>query len=886
MSAEKRDLTKLYDQLQLPEPGRNLVEQIRHSQPVRRVGSGRSNVCVRYASAKMGVVIQAESRTVEYPFVIHCEFNPDVLEYWDQPTTLKLSYERADGKHITHLHTPDFLVISKDSAVLKECKAEADLVRLSEKYPEKYQRDADGKWRNPVAEKAAADFGLGYEIVTPRQLSAVFTRNCEFLTDYFTQTRPPTDPDSIRGSIATFFKDSPMGTLHELIAHTKDADSVYWALVNRLFYLDLESSLVAKPQSARVFVDEVYASALWVLRDRPSKPVIEDHTVRLEPNAVLLWDQMSWRVVNVGVTEVVLKDEVDNLDTLTPAAIEKQVREGKLIGLAAEPVSDKHDRVLRASKRDLEIALARYHAIEPLLRGEPPKTSDISERTLYNWLGSYRDAERLYGIGLLGLIPDYGKRGNRTKRLVPEVQELLDHVIDNVFGSITCSSRKGAHNELVTLCDAKGLTPCSYETVCDQIRGRDPVKMTEKRHGRKAAYQIQGPMAEPELDLPPHGDRVFEVVHIDHTPIDLKIVSALTGEVLCSLWLTIAVDDYSKVVLSHFLTFEEPSYRSAMMVLRECVRRHHRFPQKIVVDQGPEFNSTYFEQLIASFGAGHSKFERPKSEPKFGKPVERTFGSSQSQFVHMLLGNTQNLKLGRSLSRSHRPEPQAVWTAEAFDELLTDWLYTVYPNVVSTGISEKPAVRFKRSLAESGMREHKLIPYDQAFILLTMPNPDRKPKANPQHGLRVNYMDYWAPELGHPDNKGKPIDVRYEPFDPSYIYAFLNKRWIRCTSRYQLLKDFTERDIQKAADEIRQLRKLSKQSYRVTPHEIRDFLLRVRTKEADLIESKKALHQRFKHTPENPGPGSASPVADTDAPVVESAVLAPLPVTQLRTNRR
>lgn len=38
-----------------------------------------------------------------------------------------------------------------------------------------------------------------------------------------------------------------------------------------------------------------------------------------------------------------------------------------------------------------------------------------------------------------------------------------------------------------------------------------------------------------------------------------------------------------------------------MMILRECVRRHGQLPQIVVIDGGPEFQSTYFEALLARY---------------------------------------------------------------------------------------------------------------------------------------------------------------------------------------------------------------------------------------------------------------------------------------------
>ncbi len=48
-------------------------------------------------------------------------------------------------------------------------------------------------------------------------------------------------------------------------------------------------------------------------------------------------------------------------------------------------------------------------------------------------------------------------------------------------------------------------------------------------------------------------------------------------------------------ILAPYLTFDPPSYRSTMMVLRECVKKYARLPQIMVVDGGKEFHSTYFD---------------------------------------------------------------------------------------------------------------------------------------------------------------------------------------------------------------------------------------------------------------------------------------------------
>jgi transposase InsO family protein len=76
-----------------------------------------------------------------------------------------------------------------------------------------------------------------------------------------------------------------------------------------------------------------------------------------------------------------------------------------------------------------------------------------------------------------------------------------------------------------------------------------------------------------------------------------------------------------------------------MMILRQCVRRHGRLPQILVIDGGPEFHSTYFETLLARYEV--TKKTRPPAQARFGSVCERLFGTTNTQFIHNLRGNTQ-----------------------------------------------------------------------------------------------------------------------------------------------------------------------------------------------------------------------------------------------------
>jgi putative transposase len=51
------------------------------------------------------------------------------------------------------------------------------------------------------------------------------------------------------------------------------------------------------------------------------------------------------------------------------------------------------------------------------------------------------------------------------------------------------------------------------------------------------------------------------------------------------------VDAYSGEVLANWLSYKSPSRESCAMVVRDCVSRHRKLPEVLVVDGGGEFDT-------------------------------------------------------------------------------------------------------------------------------------------------------------------------------------------------------------------------------------------------------------------------------------------------------
>ena len=172
-------------------------------------------------------------------------------------------------------------------------------------------------------------------------------------------------------------------------------------------------------------------------------------------------------------------------------------------------------------------------------------------------------------------------------------------------------------------------------------------------------------------------------------------------------WLSLAIDAESRRVVGFYLSFEPPSYRSCMMVLRDIVRRNGRMPDMIVVDNGKEFKSREFKRVCKLYGC--SIRYRPAGQPRHGSVMERLFGTTQSQLIHNLSGNTQLMKHVRTVTKSVNPNNFVEWTLPALHGALDFYFENLYGTENHPAHGEEPVKHFVSRMAETGMRLHRIV---------------------------------------------------------------------------------------------------------------------------------------------------------------------------------
>jgi putative transposase len=382
----------------------------------------------------------------------------------------------------------------------------------------------------------------------------------------------------------------------------------------------------------------------------------------------------------------------------------------------------------------------------------------------------------------------------------------------------------------------KGLAVPSYKTFLARLEKRDRREHILKRQGPKASAQHDPWVWELEQTTPKHGDRPLEIVHMDHTELDVELVSARTGQPLGRPWATFMTDAYSRRLLVVYLTFDPPSYRSGMMALRECVWRYARLPQTLVVDGGPDFRSVYFEALLAYYSC--TKATRPWAKPRYGSVIERLFGTANTQFIHNLTGNTQITKQVRQVTKSVDPKRQAVWTLGDLYSYLTIWAYEVYDTTPHPALDRSPREAFRVGAARSGERIHCTIDYDETFRFFSLPTtPKGTAKVEPGRGVKINYLYYWSDEFRPATIEHTQIPVRYDPFDIGTAYAFVQARWVPCISQYYLqLKGHSERELLFATAELRKRQQNHAKETSITGKRLAEFLTSAEAHEVVLTQ--------------------------------------------------
>ncbi len=108
---------------------------------------------------------------------------------------------------------------------------------------------------------------------------------------------------------------------------------------------------------------------------------------------------------------------------------------------------------------------------------------------------------------------------------------------------------------------------------------------------------------------------------------------------------------------------------------------------------------------------------RPPTQARFGSVCERLFGTTNTQFIHNLRGNTQITRNIWQVAKTNAPVGQAAWTLGRLHDYVSIFLFEIYDTIEHPALGQSPRDTYFAGLQNAGFRLNRSIPYDQAFLM-------------------------------------------------------------------------------------------------------------------------------------------------------------------------
>lgn len=365
------------------------------------------------------------------------------------------------------------------------------------------------------------------------------------------------------------------------------------------------------------------------------------------------------------------------------------------------------DDILSIPKKDLEKAKKRLEYIKPLLSlGNAVSLDDIKieavkvgvhHTTIYRWLKAYSATH-----SIVSLVPQ--KRGwrRRDSRIHETVDKIIEHGIETYYLTKDRFPKQFVYLRIREACAKAGVTPPSRSTVFRRIA----MVSEEKRLRARGHLEIANNRFAARAGKFPNVDAILSVVQIDHTPLDIMIVDDEHRESIKRVWLTMAIDVYSRMATGFYLSLDPPSTTSVAMCLSHSIAPKHKWlkhlgidldwsvwgiPKKVHVDNGADFTS---DALRLGCLENNINLEfRPVAKPQYGGHIERLLGTFQTK-LKALDGKTFNSAKARS---SYDSEKHAIFDFDALELWLTNAIIE-YHHTKHESIGVPPATKWLMSV--------------------------------------------------------------------------------------------------------------------------------------------------------------------------------------------
>ncbi|MEW8050077.1 MAG: Mu transposase C-terminal domain-containing protein [Candidatus Thiodiazotropha sp.] len=453
--------------------------------------------------------------------------------------------------------------------------------------------------------------------------------------------------------------------------------------------------------------------------------------------------------------------------------------------------------------------------------------SNTHPSTVYRWLSKYEKT------GLISSLVRSGRNDKGKPRLKPEVEDVIQEVIEGYYLKKQKPSRAAAFRDVKRKCVYRGLPVPDSKTVRNRIFDIDEEKRVSRREGYKKAKE----QYEPIQGKFPGADWPLAVVQIDHTPMDVIVVDDVHRLPINRPYLTLATDVFSRDVVGFYISLDPPSALSVGICISHAILTKDSYlaglgvdlpwpcwgvMRTVHVDNAAEFRGEMLGKACDDYGIVLE--HRKKGAPNYGGHVERLFRTFMKNIHDELPGTTFSNIAEKG---EYDSTGCAIMTMGALEKWFTLFIVGVYHQSPHSGIDDlPPAVKWDEGIygipdGQLGTGIPARVPNEQRLRLDFLPFFERTIQ---RYGIVNKGITYWSDALRHlvlakdpkhPTRLRKFI-CRYDPRNLSRLWVFISDEegYIEVPYRDLTRPPISEWELREAQ------RRLKKRSLDVTNEEL------------------------------------------------------------------
>lgn len=361
-----------------------------------------------------------------------------------------------------------------------------------------------------------------------------------------------------------------------------------------------------------------------------------------------------------------------------------------------------------------------------------------------------------HGSDTHSLVEQYQNKGNRTHRYPELVLQLVEEMIENVYLTRERNSVTRAMEFAIDAVDKENRqrpesmrlplpTRRLVQSMIDLIPAFDK---HAARYGRTAAIRKFRAKLNHAVT-----EKRLEIAEIDHTKLDLFVLSDDGALPLGRPWVTVCIDNHTRCILGIYIGFEPPSYLSVGRCLKHAfmpkTSLKQKYPSirhewdafgvmgKLVVDNGLEFHSKSLEQACLSFDV--EIIYTPRKSPWFKGKIERFMRTMNEGVSYGTPGTTFSNIFDKD---DYDPAKHAVVRLSALREIVHKWVVDYYHQKPHCGLDQaKPGDFWASSAAITSIP----LPDDPSIFDVMLSKADTATLAH--KGIRRNQLDYNSAEM-------------------------------------------------------------------------------------------------------------------------------------------